>query len=189
MNRKLVPYAFLLAGLILPSFAIGAEKTLRVVVTGIDESGRSVIVSDGEPGLMLREMPGGFLGDLWKTDVMPTTNQDGYAPLEYALEPKGAGGISFRVAAIPPEKDGSEYADEKVFGMHQTDTIDFVTIISGAIHLRLEGGLEVLLEAGDTLIQRGTSHAWINRGDVPCVFSAVMVKPAIATPGDEPAAH
>ena len=162
MNRKLVPYAFLLAGLLLPSFAIGAEKTLRVVVTGIDESGRSVIVSDGEPGLMLRAVPGGFMGDLWKTDVMPTTNQDGYAPLEYALEPKGAGGISFRVAAIPPEKDGPEHADEKVFGMHQTDTIDFVTIISGAIHLRLEGGLEVLLEAGDAIEATATSLPYVS---------------------------
>lgn len=178
----------LMALVLLPS-AAGAEETLRVVVTGIDDSGRSVIVSDAAPGLILRGMPGGFMGDLWKTDALPATTQSGYAPREYALEPEGAGGVSFRISSIPPEREGAERPDEQEFGMHRTDTIDFITIISGTIHMQLDGGQEVRLEPGDALVQRGTNHAWINRGEVPCVFSAVMVRAAAQTPGKEPGAH
>jgi len=189
MKRNLATNLLLLAALVLASPAVGAEKTVRVVVTGIDASGGSVIVSDGEPGLMLRAMPGGFMAGLWKTDALPRTTQDGYAPREYALEPRGAGGINFRIAAIPPQQKDIEPADKDEFGMHQTDTIDFITIISGELYLRLDGGQEVFLKAGDSVIQRGTNHAWINRGDTPCVFSAVMVKPAIATSHDGASAH
>ncbi len=34
---------------------------------------------------------------------------------------------------------------------------------------------EVHLKAGDILIQRGTNHAWVNRGDRPCRIAFVMV--------------
>jgi uncharacterized cupin superfamily protein len=180
MNRTRTPSILILAVLTLSPLGVGAEDTLRVAITGINEAGQSVFVSDGEPGLMLSTGPGAFMGDLWKIDTMPMTNQDGYEPRAYALEPKGAGGVSFRVASIPPQEQKLE-STGKESGMHQTDTIDFITIISGELYSRLDSGQEVLLKAGDTLVQRGTNHAWINRGDVPCVFSAVMIKPAIAT--------
>lgn len=157
------------------------SKLLRVVVTGLN-SEQSVIVSDGPPQLVLQSGPGSFMGDLWKTAYLPSTNQDGFSPTTYSLEPEGAGGLSFRIASIPPQTNQAlPHNPNKEFAMHQTDTIDFITIISGEIYLTLDDGSETLLKAGDTLIQRGTNHAWINRGSVPCVFSAVMVKPAIAT--------
>ena len=34
---------------------------------------------------------------------------------------------------------------------------------------------EVLLHTGDSLIQRGTNHAWSNRTEQPCVVAFVMV--------------
>jgi hypothetical protein len=34
---------------------------------------------------------------------------------------------------------------------------------------------EVLLKAGDVLIQRGTSHAWSNRTDKPCCIAFVLI--------------
>ena len=40
-------------------------------------------------------------------------------------------------------------------GMHQTDTIDVVTVISGEIWAMVETG-ETLVRAGDTVVQRGT---------------------------------
>lgn len=168
-----------------PVAAQTVEPKLRVVVTGLDESGSSVIVSDGAPDLVLRAGPDSFMGDLWKSDSLPTTNQDGYAPQAYALEPRGAGGVSFRISSIPPQsaeqKSSKPKAADAEFGLHQTDTIDFITIISGEVYAYMDSGQEVLLKPGDTFVQRGTNHAWINRSDIPCVFSAVMVKPAIAT--------
>ncbi len=158
-------------------------RDLRLVVTGIKDDGLSVIVSDGPPQLLRQSGPGAFMGDFWKTDSLPKTNQDGYPPLSYSLEPEGAGGVSFRVASVAPQKEEEENLAQKGggFGMHQTDTIDFITIISGEIYLKLDDGSETLLKPKDSVVQRGTDHAWINRGEVPCVFSAVMVKPAIAT--------
>ena len=34
---------------------------------------------------------------------------------------------------------------------------------------------EVLLKAGDVLIQRGTSHAWSNRTEQPCCVAFVLI--------------
>lgn len=164
----------------LSSLALAGDAPLRVVVTGIDSNGSSVIVSDGEPELMLRSGPGSFMGDLWKTDSLPVNNQSGQMPQAYELEPQGAGGVKFRIASIPPQADKPDNDGEE-FGMHQTDTIDFITILSGEVYARMDSGQEVLLKPGDSLVQRGTNHAWVNRGDVPCVFSAVMIRPAVAT--------
>ena len=59
-------------------------------------------------------------------------------------------------------------------GMHQTDTIDIVTVISGEIWAVVETG-ETLVKAGDTVIQRGTWHAWSNRSDAPCTVAALHI--------------
>ena len=39
--------------------------------------------------------------------------------------------------------------------MHTTDTVDFDVILSGEVHLELDGGVEVRLQAGDCVIQNG----------------------------------
>lgn len=49
-------------------------------------------------------------------------------------------------------------------GMHSTPTIDHSTVLSGAVWLRLDEGAEVLLTAGDCVIQRGTRRTWRNTG-------------------------
>lgn len=52
-------------------------------------------------------------------------------------------------------------------GMHTSDTVDFEYIISGEVWLELDDGKQVLLKAGDTVIQNGTRHAWRNKGTEP----------------------
>jgi len=47
-------------------------------------------------------------------------------------------------------------------------------VLSGEIYALLDEG-EVRLEAGDVLVQRGTNHAWSNRGDRPCRIAFVLV--------------
>ncbi len=59
--------------------------------------------------------------------------------------------------------------------MHRTPTIDVIVIISGEVDLVLDGGEEVHLLPGDSVIQRGTKHAWRNTGPEPCVVVAFMV--------------
>lgn len=59
-------------------------------------------------------------------------------------------------------------------GMHVTDTIDYVYVVSGQLVLELDDG-EVPLRPGDCVVQRGTTHAWRNRSTEPAVVAAVLV--------------
>ena len=59
-------------------------------------------------------------------------------------------------------------------GMHRTPTIDYIVLLSGRITLLLDEG-EVDLEQFDTVIQRGTNHAWVNKHDEPAILCAVMM--------------
>ena len=58
--------------------------------------------------------------------------------------------------------------------MHQTDTLDYIIIISGEIYLIVDEE-ETLLQAGDIVIQRGTNHAWSNRSNSPCIQLTVLL--------------
>jgi len=93
-------------------------------------------------------------------------------------------GSLLRISIVPPETEATrnltpEQAQElfrksgageaATFGkggrhpmMHRTETVDYAVVLEGEITLILDEG-EVELEAGDVVIQRGTSHAWSNR--------------------------
>lgn len=60
-------------------------------------------------------------------------------------------------------------------GMHTTETVDFDVVISGEVYLELDDGAEVLLKAGDCVIQNGTRHAWHNRSAEKCVIAVTLV--------------
>ena len=60
-------------------------------------------------------------------------------------------------------------------GMHTTDTIDFEVVLSGELVLELDDGVEKVLRPGDTVVQNGTRHRWVNRGTEPAVWAAFMV--------------
>ena len=60
--------------------------------------------------------------------------------------------------------------------MHRTDTIDYAVILSGSITMLMDDEADdVEFNAGDVLIQRGTNHAWSNRGAEPCRIMFVLV--------------
>jgi uncharacterized cupin superfamily protein len=54
--------------------------------------------------------------------------------------------------------------------MQKTRTLDFCLILEGEITLVLDIE-EVHLSAGDTVVQRGTNHAWSNRSSRPCTIA------------------
>lgn len=59
---------------------------------------------------------------------------------------------------------------------HRTPTVDLIVLISGEMDLLLDGGETVHLGPGDSVVQRGTRHAWRNFGTEPCLFAAFMVR-------------
>jgi len=54
--------------------------------------------------------------------------------------------------------------------MQQTRTLDFCIVLEGEITLVLDTE-EVELKPGDTVVQRGASHAWSNSSDRPCTLA------------------
>lgn len=63
--------------------------------------------------------------------------------------------------------------DPKHPGMHRTDTIDVVYVMSGRCVVELEGGETTELGPGDILIQNGTRHAWRVPYDEPCTVLSI----------------
>jgi uncharacterized cupin superfamily protein len=58
--------------------------------------------------------------------------------------------------------------------MHRTETIDYAIVLSGEITMLLDDS-EVLLKAGDILVQCGTNHAWANRSKEPCTVVFILL--------------
>ena len=169
-------------------------KKIRRVVTGHDANGKSVIVSDG-PSPHALTLPGRTdfgLTNLWVTDGAPASNADA-AARPIVLEPP-AGGTIFRVVEFPPDKVAGAFDRDAAFtamgarhamdpdgarhpGMHKTASVDYAMVLSGEIFALMDEG-ETLLRTGDTLVQRGTNHAWSNRSDEPCLVAFILVSAA-----------
>jgi hypothetical protein len=183
-----------------PTVASGPEiKRFRVVVTGHDTQGRSIVVSDRRsPHIMpIMDEPNFAATDIWKTYLTPadngqTTIKDPCS-VPFQVAPP-AGGSVFRVVQLPPDKDwaakaaalgGSVAIDETAKSaskggevrhahMHRTRSIDYAIVLSGEIWAVMDVG-ETKLVAGDLFVQRGTNHAWANRSDEPCVVAFVLI--------------
>jgi quercetin dioxygenase-like cupin family protein len=137
-------------------------KTRRVV-TGHNKDGKSVVKWDAEiPSKPGRERFAKV--DLWATDSLPVrlTEDD---PTLWDLGTSLANGSVFRLCRFEPG------VAER---WHRTDSLDYGIILSGEILMQLDEG-EVLLTAGDIVIQRGTMHNWVNRGTVPCVVAFILI--------------
>ena len=140
---------------------------LRRIVTGHDAQGRAIVWKDGAPP---REFSGAekIVATLvWATDATPfdyRRDEDmGERQLGIAPPP---GGTRFSVVEIQP--GNAPY-------LHRTDSIDYVICLQGEVEMQLDDRAAVKLVAGDVLVQRGTNHAWVNRGSVPCRLAVVLV--------------
>jgi quercetin dioxygenase-like cupin family protein len=58
--------------------------------------------------------------------------------------------------------------------MHKSKTTDYIILLKGQITLMLDDG-EVDLQPLDVVVQRGTNHAWVNRGTEDALLMAVLV--------------
>lgn len=146
---------------------------LRRVVTGHDEAGHSVVLIDAP--CIFHENIGGRgwnVQDIWESDVVPAPIEP--AELDPTLGPVHFGiphaGVRVRITDIPPTQPGA-----KPF-MHRTNSIDYLHVLEGEITMLLDDEQhEVVLRKGDTIVQRATNHAWINRTDKHCRVLVVMV--------------
>jgi mannose-6-phosphate isomerase-like protein (cupin superfamily) len=147
----------------------------RRVVTGHSSEGVSIVVSDG-PVPVTRELPqdGVAFHEIWNTTGAP-------APIN-ALEEVDP---TERELAVPPPPLGTKirinefapgHLDERGLQspVHRTESIDYGIVLEGEITLVLDDS-EVTLHAGDVVVQRGTDHAWANRGSTTAKVVFVLV--------------
>jgi len=171
---------------------------LRRVVTGHDENGKAVVITDGDVTNIVRpgHRPGVAIQNVWVIDSSPA---EVFGPEETTdqtiglLPPKN--GSVFRIIDFPPEKGWIEDLDKDAAKeawasigaehvgvednpahplMHRTETVDYTVCLEGEIYMVLDDS-EVLIKKGDTVVQRGTNHAWSNRSDSVCTVMFVLV--------------
>jgi len=169
---------------------------IRCIVTGQNESGKSVFVRDAcaQP-VTLSLFPGYEFHRLWGNDSVPELPSDGTPPAQPRYFPT-IHGFRFGFFTIPPdtttrtEQLNTPLAIQEIQqklpgmlevlerdhpGMHTTDTVDFDVVVSGEVVLELDDGAEVLLKAGDCVIQNGTRHAWHNRSSANCLIAVALL--------------
>jgi mannose-6-phosphate isomerase-like protein (cupin superfamily) len=193
MQRKLFAAA-LVAALTWTGLANAQSKPpeVRRVVTALDANGRAVALADGPVALKSLRSPNPA-GEMWVTDKYPPDYswKDDRAQTKVGLIPPTNGTI-FRIVDFPPIKPETEKMDintmMKVVGdhapakgvpprhpmMHRTRSLDYAIIMSGEIYMLLDDQ-EVLLKAGDVVVQQATNHAWVNRGKEVCRIAFILM--------------
>ena len=173
-------------------------NSTRRIVTGRDTHGRAIVIHDTSASVFHpKNRPGVEVTNLWITTETPASLADATDRTQepVALIPPAQGTV-FRIVEFSPERDWIGQLDRKAaresfasFGaeqaldnseqprhplMHKTETIDYAIVLSGECYMVLDDS-EVLVTAGDVIIQRGTNHAWSNRSDRPCRIAFVLI--------------
>lgn len=176
--------------------SVQAKPVRRIVC--IDENEKSHAISDAPVTDVRTDLarPGYASTRIWVTDRTPAriAGITDTLHLPHTLEPP-AGGSVCRIVTFPPDATykgkvgardvqaffasmgspaASTYAANAPHPyMQKTRTLDLCLVLAGEITLVLDTQ-EVHLKAGDTVVQRGTNHAWSNRSSTPCTIAFSM---------------
>lgn len=168
-------------------------KQIRRIVTANDANGKSGVLIDDVAKHTIT-----VLTEMWLTHP---GRHDQKTPVDLAersneLEPP-KGGTVFRFFEIAPESlsahlswEERQQAGRDWFAsmngahlqpdtsrhesMHLSHSTDYIVLLSGQITLVLDKE-ERDLQPFDVVIQRGTNHAWVNRGTENALMLAVLV--------------
>jgi len=146
---------------------------VRRIVTGHDAKGKAVVAGDERLTAVSRRIGANISGcEIWSTDRMPVDNSEAAGAAQRAGFVKrynyvGTGqGTTIRI---------TEWAPGHARFTHRTETVDYAILLSGEIDLELENDEVVHLKPGDVVVQRGTTHTWVNRGSVPAVTAFILI--------------
>jgi len=181
---------------------------VRRIVTGHDDQGRAIILSDGAaPNHWSSEVIPGFGATVpWLTAagrIDHVTDADPAAADSEIPSFPAAGETILRIADFPPDavypdeagsvifseldghdeaEAGAEHSGSKHFWFHRTDSLDYAVVLEGEITLLVDEG-EATMRAGDVAVQRATSHAWSNRtdGTARVLFVLIGTEPLTAS--------
>ena len=147
------------------------QLNIRRVVTGHDARGRAVVLKDSV--IQGREVLGGqaSFAVIWTTISSLVDNDDDADRASDRVGLTQPNGSVLRIVDIAPGVRSP---------MHRTSSLDYGLLLSGDLSLELDNGVVTDLHPGDVVVQRGTIHAWINRGKVTARMAFVLMdaKPA-----------
>ena len=163
---------------------------VRRVVTGHDKDGTAIIALDGIAQKVRMRAANGITSTmLWVEDETPSDNSGDAdkAEREIGVAPPDGGSI-FRIVEFTPDDDSVSNEEMKKElgldpdsggpvrhpGMHRTRSVDYAIVLSGEIDMLVDEE-ETHLKAGDVVIQRGTNHAWANRGAENCRIAFILI--------------
>jgi quercetin dioxygenase-like cupin family protein len=139
----------------------------RLVVTTHTKDGTSVFESDTQTNLFSPFGPQASSFARFHSRLrVPVSNVTSPPDLSNTLPRCPPGGVLFCTTDIPPGF---------AVPMHRTVSLDYIAVISGEIVLRLDGGDEKTVKAGEFIVQKGVNHQWINRANEHCRVMVVMV--------------
>ena len=145
------------------------SKPIRRVVTGHDGRNVAKVIRDGAAANTKVPREGVASTLMWCTDAMPADMEVG----------ENAEDMGARILGTAPPENGTrfivmEFAPGVVSEMHRTETIDYIAVLDGEIEMDMDDST-VKLRTGDIMVQRGTNHAWANRGTVPARLAIVLL--------------
>jgi quercetin dioxygenase-like cupin family protein len=142
---------------------------IRRVVTGHDSNNIAKVIMDGEATNHKGGASGAQSTLIWITEGAPAEMPVGEQVEDLGTRilgtPPPANGTRFAVITFPPGNPGR---------MHRTETIDYVIVMQGELDMDMDDST-VKLKAGDVMVQRGTNHAWVNRGKEVARAAFVLV--------------
>lgn len=169
---------------------------MRRVSVGEGAGGEPIVAADAELApIETPLMPCAKFYSLWGSDTLPPLPNDGAEPAFHTWFPP-AGGFRFELIELPPQNEEApppadmkqalketearlpgliRTMDPRRPGMHRTDTIDLIYVTEGSCVLVLDGGAEVSMSTGDSVVLNGPRHAWRNPHEAPCRLLTVSL--------------
>jgi len=145
------------------------HKPIRRVVTGHDGENVAKVIREGVAANTKTPREGVASTLMWCTDAMPADISIG----------ENAEDMGARILGTAPPENGTrfivmEFAPGIASEMHRTETVDYIAVLDGEIDMDMDDS-SVKLRAGDVMVQRGTNHAWVNRGTAPARLAIVLL--------------
>jgi len=165
----------------------------RYVVGVVNGKSDVIIEDDATPVLTIA--PGVTARDLWMNHSTPADLlrlEDPTKADSMIHEPPAQGAV-FRIVRISPGAISNEdalkmhqklnsnhvpseadLAVAKDPSMHKTNSLNYMTVLSGKLWMLTEGR-DVLLNPGDLVIQNGGIHGWRPEGDEPALLLGILI--------------
>jgi quercetin dioxygenase-like cupin family protein len=142
---------------------------IRRVITGHDAGNVAKVLIDSAATNAKYPGPGTVSTLIWCTDHTPAA-----IPVGEHIEDMGA-----RILGTAPPANGTrftviDFPPGNKPHMHRTETIDYVLVLEGEIDMDMDAST-VKLKTGDIMVQRGTNHAWANRGTARARVAFVLI--------------